>query len=548
MGNRLLYDHSQSRVRVLLGLCLCLVLLAACGGSAALTPVNGTNTPTNKQVLVFPNVGIQDLYSLDPTQASDDNTTLALSMIYSGLVRLDKDLNVIADQATWSISADRKVYTFTLKPHITFADGTPITAESYVYSLTRALSPDINSPNARLFLGNIVGATDLNDGKTTTLSGVRALNAQTLQITLSNPTEYFLQALANPLAFPVNQKLIQQYGEPGWTSHVVNHGAGSGPFLVKAWKHNTKMVLIPNPYYYGPHTRLTEVDMIFAGDSHEAFQAYQGGQYNFVWHILSSDLTAARGLAGFTSQAQLETDALFFNPQKPPFDHPEVRQAFAYALDKNQLAQSTLENSVIPAPTIIPGGIPGYQPALNSFPFDKAKALAALKTVYPDVTQMEPVMFFYPSSLVSSTLAVSLQQMWQSALGIQIKLVPTETNAYNTAVRDHNIPFGFTQWDADFPDPYDALALNLFSNASGNWGQWQNSQFDQLVQQAEQSSGSARLDLYTQAEQLAINDVGWLPISHESLAAIIPATVHGVSITHMGLYFGDWSGVYLTTR
>lgn len=510
--------------------------------------MNGTNTPKNKQTLVFPNVGIQDLYSLDPTQASDDNSILALDMIYSGLVRLDKNLNVIADQATWSISADRKVYTFTLKPGITFSDGTPITAESYVYSLTRALSPAVNCPEALLFLGNIAGAAEVNAGKTTTLSGVRALNAQMLQITLSSPTEYFLQALANPLAFPINQKLVQQYGDPGWANHVVNHGAGSGPFIVKTWKHNAKMVLVPNPHYYGPHTRLNEVDMIFAVDAHDAFQAYQGGQYNFVWHIISSDLTAARGLAGFTSQSQLETDAIFFDPQKPPFNHLEVRQAFAYALDKNQLAQTILENSVVPAPTIIPPGIPDYQPNLTSFPFDKAKAQATLKIAYPDVTQMEPVTFFYPSALVSTTLATSLQQMWQTALGIQVKLVPTETNAYNRAVQDHNIPFGFTQWDADFPDPYDALALNLLPNQAGNWGQWQNSQFAQLVQQAEQSSGSGRLDLYAQAEQLAINDVGWLPISHQSLAAIIPATVHGVSITPMGLYFGDWSGVYLTTR
>ncbi|HEX7737700.1 MAG TPA: peptide ABC transporter substrate-binding protein [Ktedonobacteraceae bacterium] len=548
MGNRFVHHHSQSHVLSFLGLCFCLVLLASCGGQNGTTPMNGTNTPTNKQTLVFPNVGIQDLYSLDPTQASDDNSTMALNMIYSGLVRLDKDLNVIADQATWNISTDRKVYTFTLKPDLTFSDGTPITAESYVYSLTRALSPATDSPNAKLFLGNIAGAAEVNSGKATTLSGVRALNAQTLQITLSNPTEYFLQVLANPLAFPVNQKLVQQYGDPTWANHVVNHGAGSGPFMVKSWKHNAKIVLVPNPHYYGPHIRLKEVDMIFAVDAHDAFQAYQGGQYNFVWRIISSDLTAARGLAGFTSQSQLETDALFFDPQKPPFNHLEVRQAFAYALDKNQLAQSVLANSVVPASTIIPPGIPGYQPAITSLPFDKAKAQATLKIAYPDVTQMEPVTFFYPGSLVSDTLAAWLRQTWLSVLGVSVKMVPTETNAYNRAIQDHNISFGFTQWDADFPDPYDALALNLLPNETGNWGQWQNSQFEQLVQQAEQSSGSGRLDLYAQAEQLAINDVGWLPISHQSLAAIIPATVHGVSITHMGLYFGDWSGVYLTTR
>lgn len=548
MPKRFFSQRSRSRLLTFISLCFCLILLAACGGQTTPTTVSGTATRTTKQTLVFPNVGIQDLDSLDPTQDSDANSLLALNMIYSGLVRLDKDLNVIPDQATWTISTDRKVYTFTLKTGLAFSDGTPITAQSYVYSLARALSPTVNSADALLFLGAIEGAATVNSGKATTLSGVKAVNAQTLQITLSNPTEYFLQTLTNPLAFPVNQKLVQQYGESDWANHVTDHGAGSGPFMVKSWRHNTKMVLVPNPYYYGPHTRLNEVDMIFAVDAHDAFQAYQGGQYNFVWNIIADDLNAARGLAGFTSQAQLETGTLFFNTQMPPFNQQAVRQAFAYAIDKNQLAQSALQNSVIPAPTIIPAGIPGYQPDLNALAFDRAKALAALKTAYPDVTQMPPVTFFYPSSLLPSAVAAALQQMWGTALGISVTLRPVEAHAYSIEVNNHDIQFGFAQWNADFPDPYDALALNLLSSAPGNWGMWQNQQFDQLVQQAEQANGSGRLDLYAQAEQVAINDVGWLPIYHQTIAAVIPATVHGVSINPMGLYFGDWSGVYLTAR
>ena len=93
-----------------------------------------------------------------------------------------------------------------------------------------------------------------------------------------------------------------------------------------------------------------------------------------------------------------------------------------------------------------------------------------------------------------------------------------------------------------------ALALHLLSTSTENLGMWQNQQFDQLVQQAEQSSSGERLDLYAQAEQIAIMEVGWLPLYHQTLAAIIPATVHGVSLNHMGLYFGDWSDVYLTSR
>ncbi len=140
-----------------------------------------------------------------------------------------------------------------------------------------------------------------------------------------------------------------------------------------------------------------------------------------------------------------------------------------------------------------------------------------------------------------------LQQMWQNALGIQVKLNAVELNAYNqeTQSRPPIIQFGFTQWTADYPDPYDWLTLNLTTNASNNDGLWSNTQFDNTVKQAEQTSGQERIQLYNKAEQIAITNVGWLPLDHEAMAAVIPTYVQGVSLNNTGLYFGDWSGVYL---
>ncbi len=94
-------------------------------------------------------------------------------------------------------------------------------------------------------------------------------------------------------------------------------------------------------------------------------------------------------------------------------------------------------------------------------------------------------------------------------------------------------------------DPYDWLALNLLSSSPNNHGKWNNSTFDQLVMEAEQTSGDARIALYEQAEQIAITDVAWLPLDHQTITAIIPPWLHGVSLNNEGLYFGDWSGVYL---
>ena len=525
-----------------------LIILAACGGGSntTTTTASGTPAPASSQVLTFPNVGTRDIGVLDPAQGPDANSALAVGMVYTGLVKFDKNLNVVPDQATWVISPDNKVYTFTLKQGITFSDGTPVTAQSYVYTLTRSLLPDVKSPIALFFLGPILGSDAVSNGKTKTLAGVKAIDNSTLQITLKQPTAYFLQIMANSIAFPLNQTVINQYGQADWVNHAAGSAIGTGPFMIKEWDHNTKMVFVPNPHWYGGKTKLTEVDMLFVNDPSTAFKAYQAGQYNFVWNIGPQDLTSAKGMPGFESESLLQTDLLFFSNKTAPFNNAAVRQAFAYATDKQALATAIFKGSAIPAPTIIPPGMPGYQPNYQGLAYDKSKALAALQSAYPDVSKVPPITFSFPSSQVSTSEASALQQMWQSALGIQVKLLPVELNAYNTETSNHQVQFGFTQWSADFPDPYDWLTLNLFSTASNNSGDWNNPQFDQLVTQAEQTTGDARIQLYNQAEQIAISDVGWLPLDHQSLSAIIPPWVQGVSLNNTGLYFGDWSNVYLT--
>ena len=528
-----------------------LLVLTACDGSTTIPATQATPALASRQVLTFPNVGTQDIGVLDPALGPDINSAIAVNMIFSGLVQSDKDLNVIPDQArTWDIAPNNKVYTFHLQPGITFSDGTPVTAQTYVYTLTRALLPEVKSPVASFFEQAIVGSSGVSNGKTRVLRGVKALDNQTLQITLTQPTPYFLQLLTNPVYFPVNKSIIDQYGQADWVNHAAGNALGTGPFMVKEWDHNVKMVLVPNPHYYGNRTKLTEVDMLFVNDFNTALQSYRAGQYSFDWNITPDQLVTAKGLRGFTLKPLLQTDLLFFNNKTPPFDDVAIRQAFAYATDKTALAHMAFKDAAIAAPTIIPPGMSGYQSNYAGLPYDKNQAKTLLQSVYPDITKLPAITFSYPTSEMTSYEAALLQQMWQTALGIQVKLLPVEPDAYDDEMAKHQIQFGFTQWGVDssdpyFPDPYDWLTLNLVSNAPNNVGDWSNADFDATVVQAEQSSGDARITLYNKAEQIAITDVGWLPLDHESLAAIIPPWVHGISLNGEGLFFGDWSDVYL---
>ncbi len=545
-----LYTSQVRRTPTLLFIVLSIftVLLAACGGSSS-TPANGGTAVATKQVLAFPNVGIADLASLDPSTGPDANSALAIGMIYSGLVRSDKSLNVIPDQATWHISDDKKTYTFTIKPGITFSDGTPVTAQTYVYTWTRALLPEVTSPIASFFEAPIAGSDAVANGKSKTLSGVKALDDHTLQVTLTQSTPYFLEALTTSIFYALNQKLVAQYGQKNWVKHAEGAGIGTGPFMVKMWNHNAQMVLVPNPHCYGNKTKLTEVDMAFVKDNSTAFKAYSAGQYAFVWNLTPEDQVQAKSLQGFMRVPSLQTDLMFFDSSRPPFNNVAVRQAFAYAIDKQTLVHAVLKDSVTAAQTIIPPGMPGYQPNFAGLPFDAAKAKALFQSVYPDASKAPSFTFTYGSSQVTPNESAVLQQMWQTTLGVQVKMRSVELVAYNNETSanraNHTIQSGFTQWSADFPDPYDWLTLNLTSNAANNNGSWNNPTFDQTVAKAETLAGNDRIALYNQAEQIAITDVGWLPIDHQATAAVIPSWVHGVTLNANGLYFNDWSDVYL---
>src|SRR5260370_11545738 len=172
--------------------------------------------------------------------------------------------------------------------------------------------------------------------------------------------------------------------------------------------------------------------------------------------------------------------------------------------------------------------MPGYEPDYQGLPYDRSKALAALQSAYPDPQKVPPITFSFPNSQVAQAEASALQEMWQSALGIQQNLQPVELNAYNNETTNRQVQFGFIEWTADFPDPYDWLALTLLSTATNNSGSWTNPQFDQLVNQAEQAAGDSRLRFYNQAQQIAITDLGCLPLDPPSTAAIIPPSVHSL--------------------
>jgi oligopeptide transport system substrate-binding protein len=520
------------------------LLLTACGQNVV--------PPRQKRVLTWPNVGITDLAQLDPALVGDQNSVLAAQLVFSGLVKLNAALQVVPDAAySWQVSPDGKTYTFYLPANLSFADGTPVTAQDVIYSLDRSLQMTAQAvqqggDGALFYLGHILGAADVAARKTGTAAGLKALDAQTLQIQLDAPVAYFLADLTAPAAFIVPRQVIQKYG-----NRWVEHALGTGPFVLNRWVHSVRMIFTPNPFYYGDKPVLNELDMPFVENPHAALLAYRAGQYDLVWGLSGSDYPESRTQKNFHESTLLGTDALVPNTTREPFNHYEVRQAFALALDVQVLADQVMGNSVVPSTTIVPAEMPNYTAsAVQGLGHDAQRARQLLQAAYPDASMLPTVTLTYASNMLPQAEAQAMQQMWQAVLGIQVSLVAVDPSTYQRELQDGQVQLGMTNWAADLPDPWDVLSLNLQSSGPGNVGGWKNTQFDQFVGQADLlfNDPAQRASLYQQAEQLAVNDGAWIPLDHPKYTAFIAPYVHGVVVTPLGLLAPDWAKVTISNH
>ncbi|HEU5200252.1 MAG TPA: peptide ABC transporter substrate-binding protein [Ktedonobacterales bacterium] len=529
----------QGRALLLLCLLSVLLMISACGQNVPPQP--------QKKVLIWPNVGITDLAQLDPALVGDPNSTLAAQLVFGGLVKLNAQLQVVPDAAySWQVSPDGKTYTFYLSSSLRFADGTPVTTQDVIYSLDRSLQMSAQAVQdggrgGLFYLGHIVGAADVASGKANTASGLTAVDPQTLQIQLDSPIAYFLNDLTEPAAFIVPGQQIQKYGK-NWTEHAF----GTGPFVLGRWTHSVRMTFTPNPNYYGEKPVIDELDMPFVQNQHAALLSYNAGQYDLTWNLSGPDYPGASTQKNFHQTVLLATDALVPNTTKEPFNHLEVRQAFALALNVSVLAHEVMGDTVVAASTLMPPGMPhNASSKVQGLGFDAQRARQLLQSVYPDVSTMPPVTLTYATDALPQAEAQAMQQMWQSALGIRVNLSPIDPSTYQREWQNGQIQLGVVNWTANLSDPWSLLSLYLTSNGPDDLGSWKNEQFDQLVSQADVlfNDPVQRAALYQQAEQLAITDGAWIPLDHPKFTAFLAPYVHGLAVTPLGLLAPNWAKV-----
>lgn len=548
------------------------VVLSACGGSS--TSANGiSRAPADQQVLNRPLSGIADIKTFDPAMVSTTTSLAPISMVFTGLVALDDNQKIVPELAqSWSTSSDGLTWTFTLRANLKFSDGTPLTSKDVVYSLNRALQPDLASPAAPSYLNLIKDSNELLAHKITTIIGdsVLAPKPNTVVIKINKPVSYFLATLTYPTAFVVEQKLIDTYGNVKFTDHL-NEGGGSGPFKVKSYTHEKNIVLVPNPNYIKAKPSIT-VNFTFYKDINVTYQAYRNGQLDLA-PVPSAFLSQVQSTAEYHKTPILAIFYYALNFNVKPFDNIKIRQAFDLALDKSQIVRVVYKNVEVPTNHIIPLGMPGYNPQLkgpdgttstsgNPTLAKKLFAEGLREEGYASASALPKMQFPYAGGSSDTDREIEIAiNTWKEVLGVNVQPQPTDfetlTDAEMKTVGNNKLQMFQTGWIDDYPDAQDFTTLQFSNgspNNSTNYGQNKTSvstnqvNVQNMLSAADtEKDSSKRITMYNDAEQQLVNDVAWLPMYQEATSYALKTYVEGYSFNATDLVPPfDWANIFIT--
>jgi len=452
--------------------------------------------------------------TLDPHLTSSTISAFIVVEIFSGLVAIDTDLNIIPDIAeSWDISSDGTQYTFHLRRNVKFHDGKPVTARDFKWSFDRAANPATESPVSDLYLNDIVGVDDVLEGRLQEIRGVEVLDDYTLRITIDIPKAYFLAKLTYPTAYVLDRENVEKGGRT-WTDNP----NGTGPFKLTEYRIGERMVLERNENFYRGVAYLDRIVMNLAGGS--AMTMYENDEIDITGVGLADldrilDPTEPLNKELVTAQPEFQIGYIGFNNTMPPLDDVKFRQALNHAVDKELIAEAVLSNLVVPAYGVLPPGFPGYNPDLEGLRFDPQKAQQLLaESKYADPATRPRIVITAPGTGGSIGLDLEVViEMWRQVLGVEVEIQQVEFATFLQDVNNRRLQVFALGWQADYPDPQDFLDILFHSQSSNNHMAYNNPEVDALVEQANvERDVSKRIELYNRAEQIIVNDATWLPL------------------------------------
>ncbi|MCX6098287.1 MAG: peptide ABC transporter substrate-binding protein [Caldiserica bacterium] len=487
---------------------------------------------------------------------------------------------------SWTISADRKTYLFTLRDAY-WTNGTPVTAYDFEYAWKRALSPEIASEyayqlyyvyggeafNKSIKVGSkyYVQAVDAKGNPLTKKEGdkdvpvpdlkkeidpsknigVRALNAKTLKVYLQSPTVYFLNLTAFPTLMPVCKAVVSKNDK--WASDVKTY-VTNGPFRLTEWSHNEKMVFVKNPTYWDKDkVKLTKITYYMVEDESTALAMFQSGQLDAAANVPVSELPKLVASGDAQILPYLGTYYYLVNVTKKPFNDVRVRKALLLAINRVGITQAITQGGEVPALAYVPYGIADAVPGSDfrkasqeSFYKDNdittAKALLAAAG-YPNGKGFPAFTLLYNTSNAHKSIAEAIQQMWKKNLGITCTLKSEEWGVYMDDRQHLNYSVARAGWIGDYMDPNTFLDMWVTGGGNNDTG-WSNKSYDALIAKAKATTDpKARMAALHAAEKILMTDMPILPIYYYTNPVLLSKGIKNFYQSTLG--FVDWKNAYM---
>ena len=536
---------------------LCLILMAAllcfgmvaCGGDTNTDTPAGDDTPTTK-TLKF-NVGFEP-DNFDPQASNVMESSIHIGQITDFLYREDASGNFVPSLAEgYTVTDDGLTYTFTLKDGITFADGTPITAEDVVFSWTRALDP-ANAFEYAYQLYYIKGGEEFNAGVGTAEDlALKAVDEKTIEVTLTTPAPYFVSLTGFTTYGIVSKKFVE--AQESYGADVASTLA-SGPFTPVEWVKGQYVKYAKNENYWDKDAvKLDELYIYCVSESSTEIQMYDTEMLDITYMTMSvADQTRLGAEGKLKEFGNLMTRYIMVNNENPVLADANVRSALLLALDRKVLAENVVTNSVA-CGGFIPNQMAAVDNPSNVFRTedllpaegDIAKAQQLLADAgYPNgegfPTDMELI---YTTGEANKALAEAIVEMWRVNLNINI----TAANLEGTVRRDRkntgDFEFSLDGWSTDYLDPFSFLEICMSDNQYNN-GKYSNAEYDALMTEVKYSADQAlRQQKMVEAEEILVAEAGVMPLYNGTKMYMEREGVTGVVRSLLGQMDFKWADI-----
>ncbi|GLO67652.1 MULTISPECIES: peptide ABC transporter substrate-binding protein [Oceanobacillus] len=480
--------------------------------------------------------------SLDPSIGFDQVSWDPLNNLMEGLTRLDQDHVAGPGVAeNWDISEDGLTYTFHLREDANWSNGDPVVAEDFVYAWKYMLDPE-NASSAAFLAYFIEGAEAFNndEGSADDVK-ITAVDEKTLEVELEAPTGFFLDVLTNPAFFPVNHKVAEENAE--WHAEADSFVA-NGPFLLESWDHDSEMVFAKNPEYWDADAvNLDKIHFAMVNDTNTQYQMFETGELD----------TAS--IPPEMSDELIDGDNVFigdyggleffrFNITEEPFQNKNIRKAFAYAINREDIATYVVKNGVEPAYGFVSPGFTTPDGGdfrdengnLVEFDPDTAKEFLEQGMEEEGYSELPSIVLSYNTSDTNKAVAESIQNMLSENLGVEVTLENQEWNVFAEAQQNLELQLSRSSFINDYNDPVNFLESFITDSYMNRTG-WSNDEYDELIEKGKtETDEEQRYEYLYEAERLLAEEMVAMPIRYYNTVVLEADHVEGI-LRHPVGYF-----------